>query len=85
MHLRNEELVLFWITLFLYVLGCVLQLFAFATDKQRPAKWGLVLLWAGMACHTATGIPSWKRPPSTGIGARFIRRLQPHSGDERCS
>jgi cytochrome c-type biogenesis protein CcsB len=55
----SEEIVLFWITVFLYTAAFCCNLIGFGSGKEGPTRWGMRLLWAGFAVHTATGIARW--------------------------
>jgi cytochrome c-type biogenesis protein CcsB len=62
------EIILFWVTVFIYVGSFCLQLFGFIGGKERLLKLSIHLLWVGLVFHTAVGIARWlasAHPPVT--------------------
>ena len=62
------EIILFWATVFIYVVVFCLQLFWFISQKGWGLKNAVRILWLGLLCHTATGIVRWivsGHPPVT--------------------
>ena len=68
--MQQAEIVLFWITIFAYVVSFCVGLFGFITQKQRGLRYATSLLWAGLIFHTVTIIIRWLsagHPPVTDV------------------
>ena len=66
--MTQAELVLFWATIFSYVVAFCVHLFAFVSQRSRSVRLAIVGLWIGLLFHTATGIVRWiagGHPPVT--------------------
>ncbi|MCK5220548.1 MAG: hypothetical protein KAR14_03135, partial [Candidatus Aminicenantes bacterium] len=66
--MENVEVILFWVTIFLYVGAFVSQIFGFINKKDKPLQYSSFLIKAGFIFHTATAIVHWiasKHPPVT--------------------
>lgn len=57
--MENVEIILFWSTVFVYIVSFCIHLFGFVAGKSRAVKVALKILWIGAALHTATGIVRW--------------------------
>lgn len=53
------EIILFWMTVFIYVVAFCLTIFGFVTREERHVRYAVRILWAGLFFHTATGIVRW--------------------------
>lgn len=66
--MAKTEIILFWITIFTYAGSFCLHLFGFISAGPKLTKLAILLLWAGIVFHTATGIVRWvlaAHPPVT--------------------
>ncbi len=66
--MTQAEIILFWVTIFIYAAAFCVQLFAFVSQKPRGVRIAIGCLWIGLAFHTATGIVRWiacDHPPVT--------------------
>lgn len=66
--MERAESILFWATVFCYLVAFCVHLFAFVSRKTRSVRFSMACLWVGLACHTATGIVRWiagAHPPVT--------------------
>lgn len=53
------EMVLFWLTIFIYVGVFGLELFGYVSRKKNIQALGIHLMWAGFVAHTLVGIMRW--------------------------
>lgn len=66
--MAQAEIILFWITVFIYVGAFCLHLFGFMRGRTRSVKYAVGILWAGLGFHTATALLRWvagDHPPVT--------------------
>ena len=66
--MKQFEIILFWITIFSYVIIFAFQLFAFVRQKEKSGTTVIFLLWGVFVLHTALGIIHWSvsgHPPVT--------------------
>jgi len=66
--MQQIEIILLWVTVFIYVGAFCIQLFGFVSQKDRGVSIALWLLWLGLVFHTALGIVRWVaggHPPVT--------------------
>ncbi|MHC5111281.1 MAG: cytochrome c biogenesis protein [Planctomycetota bacterium] len=64
----QAETILFWVTLFVYVIAFCLHLFSFVSQKPRGVHYAISCLLVGLLVHTATGVVRWiagGHPPVT--------------------
>jgi cytochrome c-type biogenesis protein CcsB len=64
------EILLFWITLFVYVVSFCLYLFGYVGRRDRIVTYAVRFLWLGFAVHSALGIVRWLaggHPPVTDV------------------
>jgi cytochrome c-type biogenesis protein CcsB len=62
------EIILVWVTIFIYIGAFALHLFSMVTQKEKGVKIAIWILWAGLVFHTAAGIIRWiagGHPPVT--------------------
>lgn len=53
------EIVLFWVTVFVYVGSFCVHLFSFGGGKDKQTGVAIRMLWAGLAAHTAFALARW--------------------------
>jgi cytochrome c-type biogenesis protein CcsB len=57
--MAQAEIILFWMTVFLYVCAFCVHIFGFVRNSTRSDTAVMRLLWAGMILHTATALARW--------------------------
>ncbi|MDH3358629.1 MAG: cytochrome c biogenesis protein CcsA [Desulfobacterales bacterium] len=57
--MQQTEIILFWMTVFMYVAAFCVHVFGFVRASTRTEKAVMRLLWAGMVLHTATALARW--------------------------
>lgn len=57
--MAQAEIILFWSTVFIYVLAFCAGVVAFVRSKTQGLSFAVALMWAGFAVHTALGIVRW--------------------------
>ena len=57
--MASVEIILFWLTVFTYVVAFCLHLFNFTAGKDTGVRYAVRLLWLALCLHTAAGIVRW--------------------------
>ena len=57
--MQQTEIILFWMTVFVYVVAFCVHVFGFVRGSTRTGTAVMRLLWAGMILHTATALVRW--------------------------
>ncbi len=57
--MQQIEIILFWMTVFVYVGAFCVHIFGFVRGSTRTGTAVMRLLWAGMILHTATALARW--------------------------
>jgi cytochrome c-type biogenesis protein CcsB len=57
--MEQLEIILFWLTVFIYVAAFFVDLYGFVAVKEKSVTFAIRLAWIGFIAHTAMGITRW--------------------------